>query len=248
MKKIAISLSKGGVGKTTTAVHLAAGLAQTGHKVLLIDTDTQGQCSTLLGQKPQWGLAEFVNQTAPLEQALTPCRDNLWLLAGGEKLAGLNRLIAQEQFGGERILSESLNTLSEDYDFIVIDTAPGWDALSINTLFYVDEIICPTTLEVMSLQGLVEFIKRIEKIQEFRHALPILKHILPISFDRRTAISKEILEKLQQYYGDKVVRPIRYSIRFVELASFGQTIFEYAPKGTGAQDYKMLVKRIAHET
>jgi len=251
MRKIAVALSKGGVGKTTTAVHLAHGLAIAGHKTLLIDTDTQGQTSTLFGVRPSVGLSDVLNNAISLEDAVMEARQNLWLLAGGSKLAGISRMLSQEQFGGEQMLSKAMRPLEEKYDYIILDTSPGWDPLVINVLFYVDEIISPVALEVLALQGLLEFAKRVEQIQSFRVSISLpplnFRYILPTFFDRRTAISQEVLDKLHEIYQDRVLFPIRYSVRLVELAGFGQTVFEYAPKTSGAEDYLQLSKRILED-
>ena len=111
MRKIAVALTKGGVGKTTTAVNLAAGLALSGQRVLLIDVDTQGQAGKTLGCAPAVGLAELAAGNAAPDQAILPVRDRLWLLAGGKALAGLKMLITRKEFGAERTLSEALAPL-----------------------------------------------------------------------------------------------------------------------------------------
>lgn len=120
---IGVSLSKGGVGKTTTSVNLAAGLALAGFKVLLVDTDTQGQDSFMLGLKPKAGLTELVTQELEPEEAIVQARDKLWLLAGGKSLAGLKRIIDRKDFGGERTLAETLRPIEKNYDYIIIDTS-----------------------------------------------------------------------------------------------------------------------------
>ena len=103
MRKIAIALSKGGVGKTTTAVNLAAGLARAGQRVLLVDMDTQGQSAQALGLRPQVGLAEVVIDNQPVEQAILEAREGISLVAGGRSLAGLKRVIARKEFGGGKM-------------------------------------------------------------------------------------------------------------------------------------------------
>lgn len=100
VRRIGVCLSKGGVGKTTTAVNLAAGCALAGYKVLLVDTDTQGQSAYMLGVKPPGGLAELLTQELIQEETLFKARENLWLLAGGKSLAGVKRLINRKDFGG----------------------------------------------------------------------------------------------------------------------------------------------------
>ncbi len=131
MRKIAVALSKGGVGKTTTAVNLAAGLARMGNRVLLIDVDTQGQVAKSLGCKPDIGLAELVSGEATSDQACVLACENLWLLCGGSSLVGLKRLITRKDYGGEQTFTETLHEVEEQFDFIVLDTAPGWDALTV---------------------------------------------------------------------------------------------------------------------
>lgn len=246
MRKIAVALSKGGVGKTTSAVNLAAGLAEAGRRVLLIDVDTQGQGARALGLQPTVGLAELAAGDAAADEAITPARPNLWLLAGGRGLAGLKRLISRKDFGGERTLAEVLQPLEGRYDYVILDTAPGWDALSVNVLFYATEVLAPVSLEVMTLQGLLEFSRSLAAIQQYYPALS-LRYILPTFYDRRVRKSEEILEQLRVYYGQRLCDPIRYSVRLSEAPGFGQTIFEYAPRSPGAEDYQKLTERILND-
>jgi chromosome partitioning protein len=243
MRKIAVALSKGGVGKTTTAVNLAAGLARQGKSVLLIDVDTQGQVSRSLGCNPPTGLAEVIAGEKTLDEAAYPAREQLWLLAGGRSLAGLKRLITRKDFGGEQTLVEGLAEAEERYDFVVLDTAPGWDALSINVLFYTQDVVAPVSLEVMSLQSLLEFRRSLESIQHYRPELS-LRYVVPTFFDRRVKKSAEILALLKSHYPTQYCVPIRYSVRLSEAPGYGQTIFEYAPQSPGAQDYQALAERI----
>lgn len=243
MKKIAIALSKGGVGKTTTAVNLAAGLAQAGKNVLLLDVDTQGQVSRALGCAPESGLAEFVSGEVDFDHACVPVRENLWLLAGGRSLAGLKRVITRKDYGGEQTLVEAFQGADGRYDYILVDTAPGWDALTINVLFFADSVMAPVSLEVMTLQGLMEFSRSMASIQKYHQTLQ-LKYVLPTFFDRRVKKSEEILGQLQAHFGERVCAPIRYNVRLSEAPGLGQTIFEYAPHSSGAEDYHKLTERI----
>ena len=243
MKKLAIALSKGGVGKTTTAISLAAGLAKAGKTVLLIDADTQGQVSRSFNAKPKLGLAEFVSGEAEFIDACIPVRENLWLLGGGRAMAGLLRIISRIDVGGERILAERLQEIDRRYTYVIMDTAPGWDALTVNILFYADEVLSPVSLEAMTLHGLVEFSRSISTIQKFNPSLK-LKNILPTFYDRRVRKSDEILTQLVAYFGDIVCSPIRYNVRLSEAPGNGETIFEYAPNSPGAEDYNKLTERI----
>jgi len=246
MRRIAIALSKGGVGKTTTAVNLAAGLARSGKTVLLVDVDTQGQVARALGCEPPAGLAEFIQGEVSIEDACFLARDNLWLLSGGRTLVGLKRVITRKDFGGEQTLAEAFDGLEDHYDYILLDTAPGWDALTVNVLFYAQAVLTPVSLEVMTLQGLIDFSRSMTTIQRYRDDLT-LKYVVPTFFDRRVKKSEEILNQLQDHYGDQLCSPIRYNVRLSEAPGHGQTIFEYSPRSAGAQDYQKLTERILED-
>lgn len=243
MRKIAVALSKGGVGKTTTAVNLSAGLADLGARVLLVDMDTQGQASKALGVKPPSGLADLISNTAAPEEAIFKARDRLWLLAGGRELVGLKREIARKDFGGERTVSDGLEQLDGRYDYVIVDTAPGWDTLTINALFYVTEVIAPVAVEAMALQGLREFGVSLGAIQRYRQQLG-LAYILPTFMDGRVKKSQQIYDKLVEYYDDRVCEPVRYNVRLSEAPGLGKTIFEHAPRSVGAENYRALVARV----
>ncbi len=242
-RRIGVCLSKGGVGKTTTAVHLAAGLALAGARVLLVDTDTQGQDAYSLGLKPKAGLTELVTGELGVAETVVKARENLWLLAGGRALAGVKRLIDRKDFGGELTLAEALEPVESAYEYVVVDTSPGWDPLTVNVLFYVTEVLTPVSLEVMTLQGLVEFLKSLSAIQKYRSEVA-LKYILPTFFDKRVKNPETLLNRLQELYGDLVCEPIRYNVRLSECPAYGKTVYEYAPGSHGAQDYRALVRKV----
>ncbi|WP_296058335.1 AAA family ATPase [uncultured Amphritea sp.] len=242
-RKICVSLSKGGVGKTTTAVSLSAGLAMAGYKVLLIDTDTQGQSSFMLGKKPPAGLTELLTGELTPKETIFEARPNLWLLSGGRSLAGVKRIIDKKSFGSEWTLSEALDSIDKDYDYVIIDTSPGWDQLTVNVLFYATEVLTPVSLEVMSLHGLAEFTKNLHAIKKYKDI--DLTYILPTFLDTRVEQPKNIYRKLQSLYGDKVCTPIRYDEQLSRSPSHGETIFEFLPDGDGAADYAALVRTIS---
>lgn len=246
MRKIAIALSKGGVGKTTTAVNLSAGLARAGKTVLLVEVDTQGQVARALGCDPDFGLADLVSGDKSPEQALCVARPNLWVLSGGRSLAGLKRQITRKDFGGEQTLTETLTLLEDRFDYAIMDTGPGWDALTVNALFYATNIITPVSLEVMTLQGLMEFSRSLQTIQKYHEELE-LRYVLPTLYDRRVKKSDEILNQLQGHFGERLCTPVRYSVRLSEAPGFGKSIFEYSPNSSGAEDYHKLTERIMED-
>jgi len=242
-RSLGVILSKGGVGKTTTSVNLAAGLAIAGYKVLLVDTDTQGQSSYMLGVKPEAGLAELVTNEVTPQKALHKARERLWLLAGGRSLAGLKRIIDRKDFGGELTLAEALEPYESHFDYIIVDSSPGWDPITVNVLFFVQEILIPVSLEVMSLQGLSEFSKSLATIQKYRAELGI-NYIVPTFLDYKIPSRVDIYEKLKELYPNYLCTPIRYDASLSEAPAYGQTIFEYDDDSTGVVDYKALVRKV----
>jgi chromosome partitioning protein len=243
MRKICISLSKGGVGKSSTAVSIAHGLALAGKKVLLIDTDDQGQDSFLLGVSPKHGLADVLNEEIGAEKAMFKARDNLWIFSGGKSLAGIKREIGRKDFSAELTLSNALKPLEGKFDFVIVDTAPSWDTLTINALFYCTEVLTPVSLEVLTLNSLIEFSERIKSVQALNKKLQY-KYLVPTFWDRRVKKSSEILDQLRKYYPKQICEPVKYSVRISESAGFGKTIYEYAPSSSGAKDYQKTVQRI----
>ncbi|MFO7753560.1 MAG: AAA family ATPase [Desulfobacteraceae bacterium] len=242
-RKLCIALSKGGVGKTTTSTNLGACLALAGYKVLIVDTDTQGQVSYLLGKKPKSGLTELLTAELEPQEILIKARENLWLLAGGKSLAGVKRIIDRKSFGAEWTLHEAMKPFEYQYDFIIIDTAPGWDQLSVNVFFYATEVLVPVALEFMPLQGLSEFLKSLGSIQRYRRDVE-LKYILPTFMDARIKGPQEIFAKLKQLYPEYICKPIRYSESLSEAPSFGKTIFEFAPGCNASADYRELARKV----
>lgn len=242
-RKICVTLSKGGVGKTTTSVNLSSGLALAGYKVLLVDTDTQGQSSYILGKKPRAGLTELLTKELTPEECVVRARKNLWLLSGGKSLAGVKRIIDRKSFGAEWTLAEAMKEIDARYDFVIIDTAPGWDQLIVNVLFYATEVLVPVALEVMPLQGLSEFMKSLGSIQKYRKEIA-LKYIVPTFLDSRIKGPETIYSQLKKLYAEYICRPIRYSESLSEAPSYGKSIFEFAPGSTGSEDYRELVRKV----
>jgi len=248
MRKMAVALSKGGVGKSTTAVNLASALVQRQQRVLLLDMDTQGQVAKMLNVTPPRGIADVINGEADLAAAVVETRPGLALLAGGRGLAGLKRAIDRKEFGGERTLAEALASLDGGYgdggyDYVIVDTAPGWDVLTVNALFFVDEVLAPVALEVLAMQGLQEFTRSLAAIRRYHQRLE-LRYVLPTFHDRRVRKSDEILQQLHSHFAAQICSPIRYNVRLSEAPGYGQTIFEYAAHSTGAEDYRLLAERI----
>lgn len=250
MRKVAVAMAKGGVGKTTTAVSLSHGLARLGAKVLLVDGDTQGQTARFLGVYPKHGLYEFITgsdekgRSVSKKEAIYPCRDNLWLLAGGIKLVELKHWLGEQPRDvRQTVLSKALVPRDGFLDYLIFDCAPGWDVLSVNILMAVEEVLCPVALQGPALEGLKTFFGYLMSAQRLNAGLQ-LKYLLPTMFDQRTKHSFEILRQLSRLFRKQLCEPIRYNVRLSEAPVRGKTIFEYRSSAVSAIDYKKLIWRI----
>lgn len=250
MRKIAVAMAKGGVGKTTTAVNLAHALALEGQRVLLVDCDTQDQVAKFLGVTPKYGLYEFVTgrddrgQPLAKKETIHPARENLWVLSGGIKLVELKNWLG-EQPRDERhaLLSKALVPKGDSLDYLIFDCPPGWDILSVNILMAAREVLCPVALQGPALEGLKTFFGYLISAQKLNRDLG-LKYILPTLFDRRTRQSFELYQKLKRFFTRQICHPIRHNVRLSEAPSAGRTIFEYDRRATGAHDYHHLTRRL----
>ena len=253
MRKIAIAMAKGGVGKTTTAVNLAHGLAANGQRVLLVDCDTQNQVAKFLGVKPENGLYEFVTEqqkngeTISKNNTIYRSRENLWILAGGIRLVELkNWLGEQPKDVRQTILKTKLVPKPGTLDYVIFDCAPGWDVLSVNILMAANEVLCPVALQGPAMEGLKTFFQYLQSAQKLNLDLR-LKYILPTMFDRRTRQSGQIMQQVRKYFSRQICDPIHYNVRLSEAPSHGQTIFEYQNRSIGAEDYEKLTRRIMQD-
>jgi len=250
MRKIAVAMAKGGVGKTTTAVNLSFALAREGWRVLLVDCDTQAQVAKFLGASPRFGLYEFVTghdeQGARItrNEAIFRARDNLWILDGGIKLVELKHWIGEQpRTVRHTCLQQTLVPKEGRLDYVIFDCAPGWDVLSVNILMCVNEILCPVSLQAPALEGLKTYFRYLLSVQKENLDLQ-LRYVLPTLFDRRTRQSFVVYNALKRLFPKQICHPIRYNVRLSEAPAKGKTIFEYARSAAGAQDYEKLVRRL----
>ncbi|MFZ5586538.1 MAG: ParA family protein [Thermodesulfobacteriota bacterium] len=243
MQRIVVSLLKGGVAKSGTAVSLAHGLALAGQRVLLVDTDVQAQCNDMLGVKPQRGLAEVIAGFADPLETLCEARENLWLLAGGNELAAVKMEIARREMAPEAVLAEALEHYEGGFDYLVMDTAPGWDTLLVNALYCSEHVLSPVSMEPVALSGLMRFEERLAIIKKYNKALN-LRWIVPTFVDGRVKKTGEIMAQLEERYGPRLGPPIKYSVKLSEAPAFGRTIYEHDPKGQAAEGYRALTERV----
>ena len=240
--RIAVLNQKGGTGKTTSAVSLAAGLAEAGYRTLLVDMDSQGNVAVSLGVEGR-GRSLYhvlVGACSPAEAAVA-ARPNLDVILGNEHLAVAELRLAQLARGREQVLTHRMRGLRA-YDYVVLDCGPSISVLNQNALTFADQVLIPVSCDYLSLVGVKQILRTLKMVNDvLRHQITILG-VLPTFYDRRNRICNEAVATLKAYFEDRVLPPIRVNTRLKEAPSHSQTIFEYAPESRGASDYRRLVR------
>ncbi len=242
-RRIAVFNHKGGTGKTTTSVNLAAGLAERGHRVLLVDCDGQGNVGASLGIRGERTLYHVLVLGADAQEAAVPVRQNLDVLTSNETLAAAELYLAGLP-NRDRLLRERLADRVQGYDVVVLDCAPALSLMNQNVLVYADSVVVPVSCDYLSLVGVRQVLRTLKSVRDLLdHRVEVLG-VLPTFFDQRNKIARESMDALREHFGDKCLPPIRVNTKLREAPSAKQTIFEYAPSSNGAADYRRLVERI----
>jgi chromosome partitioning protein len=243
-RRIAILNQKGGTGKTTTAVNLAAGLAEREQQALLVDSDAQGNVGVSLGVAGEKSLYHVLVESAEPTEVAVPVRSHLDVITSDATLAAAEIWLARQNSDQRsRVLTKRLNLMqiSRRYDFIIIDCGPSLNLLNQNALSYVDEVIIPVTCDYLALVGVKQVLRTIKDVERhLGHAVRV-SAVLPTFYDGRTRLAREVLETLQGHFKTKCLEPIRLNTRLAEAPSHKKTIFEYAPTSHGAADYNRVV-------
>ncbi len=247
-KTIAITNQKGGVGKTTTAINLAASLALNELRILLIDSDPQGNATTGVGVSKQTlksTLYDVYNGTITAQDAVVQTEfDGLFLLPADKDLVAANMdLIDQE--AREFRLRDALKDLKNDFDFLILDCPPALDLLTVNALMAADSVIVPIQCEFFALEGVSQLIDTIQRLREtFDHELPF-EGILLTMFDDRTNLTRQVANDLKEHFGKQVFETVvPRSVRLAEAPSFGKPVIAYDVRSKGAESYIKLAKEI----
>lgn len=240
--RIAVFNHKGGTGKTTTAVNVAAGMAERGKRVLLVDVDAQGNVGVSLGVRGDKTLYHVLVLGADPREAAVPLRSKLDVLTSNESLAAAELYLANRP-NRDRVLRERM--LGADaYDVVVLDCSPSLSLLNQNALVYADRVLIPVSCDYLSLIGVKQVIKTMRDVYEhLKHPVQILG-VVPTFYDGRHKIGREVVETLRQKFGELCFPPVRVNIKLREAPAARKSIFEYAPDSHGAEDYAALVSRI----
>jgi chromosome partitioning protein len=242
-RTIAVFNHKGGTGKTTTAVSIAAGLAAKGKRVLLVDTDAQGNVAVSLGTNVERSLYHVLVMGLRVSDAVKTVRPNLDLLPSNETLAAAELYLAGRQ-NRDRVLSERLSAAAASYDYVVLDCSPSLSLMNQNALVFADSVLVPVACDYLSLVGVRQVIKTVKNVNAILHHPVQIWGVLPTLFDARAKICHEAISTLKQHFAERCLPPVRSAIKVKEAPSQGQTIFEYAAGSPAADDYNVVVERI----
>ncbi len=245
MKVFAFANQKGGVAKTTTTLNLAVALSESGHRVLCVDLDPQGNLTMSQGIDPdevELSLYHVLVERVPIKEIIRHCEVDIAVasidLAGAE-------IAMSTQIGRERSLQKALATVADDYDYVCIDTPPSLGLLTINALTAADKVIVPVQCEYLSMRGLVQLQNTLEMIRENLNPDVQIEGILPTMLDTRTIHAKEAVEILEENFGELVFKSrIRKAIKFAEAPVKGSSVLKYDPQSKAAQCYRDLAEEV----
>lgn len=244
-KVIAVFNQKGGVGKTTTNVNLAAGLSMKGKKVLVIDNDPQGNSTSGFGidkSTPEFGLYDVLIDEMNIEEVyLEYTNENLHIVPSNEELAGAELdLVLKEN--REFQLRNAINKVKDDYDYIIIDCPPSLGLLTINSLVASDSVLIPIQCEYYALEGLSQLMKTISLVHRGLNPKLQIEGVLLNMFDGRNNLSIQVVEEVKEFFKEKVYTTlIPRNVRLAEAPSFGLSIYEYDEKSKGAIAFSEFV-------
>lgn len=236
MRKICIINQKGGVGKTTTSVSLAAGLSRSERKVLLVDLDPQSNVELSMNLECSWTITDFLFEGVALSECLNKIGTNFDLIRGD------SRLMRAEHSDPDEILDKL--ALIEGYDYILFDCGPSMSAINRIVMLFCKEAIVPTTTDYLGYESITKMSKYLEEYADYNDHDIKLSKVVPTFFDVRNKICTTMLDKINNDYYQFVSSPVRINSKLKEAPMKKMSIFKYAPKSPGAKDYWALVQSV----
>ena len=247
-KIIAIANQKGGVGKTTTAVNLSAAMAILEKKILLVDADPQANATSGLGidvKSQKLGTYQLLEHTAKADQTIIPSSTpNLDLIPSHIDLVATEIELIDKK-NREYMLKKALESIDNQYDYIIIDCAPSLGLITLNALAAADSLIIPIQCEYFALEGLGKLLNTIKSVQKVHNKSLDIEGLLLTMFDSRLRLSNQVVEEVQKHFGKMVFKTIiQRNIRLSEAPSFGESIIDYDATSKGAKNYLSLANEI----
>lgn len=248
-KVIAISNQKGGVGKTTTSINLASGLAHVGKKVLLIDFDSQGNATQGLNanqNNSQATIHSVLMEGVPIQQAIVPkMNPRIDIVPANINLAGADLDMDKMEYGKEELLKKAIAPIRDQYDYIIIDCPPALGLLNTNALTAADSVLIPVQCEYYALEGLTQLLNTILLTQSVFNRNLTIEGVLLTMLDSRTNLGVEVTQEVRKYFKDKVYKTvIPRNVKLSEAPSAGLSIFDYDSRSEGAKSYARLAKEV----
>jgi chromosome partitioning protein len=252
MRTIAVANQKGGCGKTTTAVNLAAALAMSGVRVLIIDLDPQGHTTLGLGYDPsKLGRTVYnaiVDKTLSLSDVMLDSKLHSLKVVPSNIMLGMAELDLRTHVAKEHILMEKLHTIQDRFDFCIIDCAPPLSLLMINALVASEDVIITVQTHYYALEGLKRLLETIHIIHKRFHPCEVRALGILLTFvESRTLLCQQVEEQLRAHFGSLVFDTVIHrNIRLAEAPSAGESIMTYAPANKGAKEYMALAREVEH--
>ena len=247
-KVISFTNQKGGVGKTTTAINLGALIAYAGRKVLIIDTDPQGNAGSGLGLEvislKKTIYQVMISELNPKDVVASTNYEGLFIIPSNIDLSGVEIDLKNEP-QREFCIKNKISSLKNDYDYIFLDTPPSLGLLTINALVASDSVIIPLQCEYFALEGLTQLLRIIYLVQEDLNPELMLEGVLLTMYDTRTRLSAQVVQDVKEHFSEQVFEVIiPRNVKLSEAPSFGQPIHIYEPESTGAMAYRKLAKEM----